>query len=76
MADKGRAVARRKDRKEPDAADRAKSGKEEENIPEKTENNEGAPAAEEPAGGAVANGQNGEFKVEPMELPPFEIIQG
>lgn len=26
--------------------------------------------------GAIANGQNGDFQVEPMEVPPFEIITG
>lgn len=29
-----------------------------------------------PPNDASQNGQNGDFQVEPMELPPFEIITG
>lgn len=39
----------------------------------------GVPDSEAQANGAAApeaNGENGEFQVEPMELPPFEIITG
>ncbi|KAG7495371.1 U-editing enzyme APOBEC-2-like [Solea senegalensis] len=75
MADKGHSQTRRKERKDPEAAERTKGVKENESG--KKENNGEIPPAEAAAnGGAVANGENGEFKVEPMELPPFEIIKG
>ncbi|XP_058487754.1 C-_U-editing enzyme APOBEC-2a [Solea solea] len=75
MADKGHSQTRRKERKDPEAAERTKGVKE--NELEKKDNNGEIPPAEAAAnGGAVANGENGEFKVEPMELPPFEIIKG
>lgn len=70
MADKSRTPMRRKERKEKESAEMTKDSKE--------VKNEGASAVDNGAdtNGAVANGQNGEFQVEPMELPPFEIIAG
>ncbi|XP_040889121.1 C-_U-editing enzyme APOBEC-2-like [Toxotes jaculatrix] len=77
MADKSRMVMRRKERKDKEATEMTKDVKEEKNNGEKTENNGEVPSAEAAAtSGAVANGQNGDFQVEPMELPPFEIITG
>lgn len=66
MADKSRASVRRKERKEVS-----------EPTPEVKEvKAEGAKAEAEASGEAVTNGENGECQVEPMELPPFEIITG
>lgn len=71
MADKSRASVRRKERKEkevseptPDAMEVTAEGAQADN------------AEAEATGGAVTNGENGDFQVEPMELPPFEIITG
>ncbi|KAI1890762.1 hypothetical protein AGOR_G00156960 [Albula goreensis] len=61
-----------------------------ESVPEEDKGQEKEKAAEQPVQaegekpeengvapeGAAASGENGEFKVEPMELPPFEIIEG
>lgn len=69
MADKSRTVLRRKERKDKEAEEVSKDVKE-----VKTE---GDRAGDTAAGAAaVANGHNGDPQVEPMELPPFEIIAG
>ncbi|XP_062304718.1 C-_U-editing enzyme APOBEC-2a [Osmerus eperlanus] len=78
----GRPAAKRKEKKE--VVEVKKEPRKEGKAPaagEKTPAN--APAAPEANGGAAngtaapaANGENGEVQVEPMELPPFEIITG
>lgn len=70
MAEKSRATMRRKDRKSEQVTEDLKETKEEE---EKTGNNGEAASS---TNGAAADAPNGEFQVEPMELPPFEIITG
>ena len=75
MADKNHMLMRRKERKE--KKEITKDVKEVKNEGEKAVDNEEVPSAEAaPTNGAVANGGNGNFQVEPMELPPFEIITG
>lgn len=70
MADKSRLAQRRKDKKEKEEPEPAKNVKEvKEEVKKPAENGE-APTEN----GAEA--QNGELQVEPMELPPFEIITG
>ncbi|XP_018523041.1 probable C-_U-editing enzyme APOBEC-2 [Lates calcarifer] len=77
MSDKSHMQMKRKERKDKEVAETTKDVKEAKSEGEKTENNGEAPSAEAAAAsGAVANGQNGDFQVEPMELPPFEIITG
>ncbi|XP_022601228.1 C-_U-editing enzyme APOBEC-2-like [Seriola dumerili] len=77
MADKSHLLMRRKERKDKEAAEVTKAVKEVKKEGEETENNGEVPSTEAGAtGGAVANGQNGDFLVELMELPPFEIITG
>nr|XP_020455557.1 C->U-editing enzyme APOBEC-2-like [Monopterus albus] len=71
MADKSHAPMRKKEKKD-EAADMTKDGKEVKSEGQKTEDN-GEAAANN---GTAANDQNGDFEVEPMELPPFEIIAG
>ncbi|XP_028263079.1 C-_U-editing enzyme APOBEC-2a [Parambassis ranga] len=64
-------------RKEKEAAEATKNAKEAKSEAEKAVDDGEAPSAEAAAvNGAVASGQNGEVQVEPMELPPFEIISG
>lgn len=54
-----------------------KDVKEVKNEGERAVDNREVPSAEAAAtNGAVANDQNGDFRIEPMELPPFEIIAG
>lgn len=74
MADKSRTLMRRKDRKEKESAEMAKEVK---NEGERALDH-GEPPLPEVAvsNGAVADGENGDFEVEPMEVPPFEIIVG
>ncbi|XP_069559332.1 C-_U-editing enzyme APOBEC-2a [Brachyistius frenatus] len=76
MADKSRMATKRKDRNEKDASEVTKDKKEVKNEGEKAVDNGEASSAEATAtDGAVANGQNGD-QVEPMEVPPFELIAG
>ncbi|XP_048872286.1 C-_U-editing enzyme APOBEC-2-like [Brienomyrus brachyistius] len=64
----------RKMEKDPDkAAEKVPTEKATENTPEASEGTVGNGAPRE---GAVASGGDEEFVVEPMELPPFEIIVG
>ncbi|XP_076013014.1 C-_U-editing enzyme APOBEC-2a [Genypterus blacodes] len=79
MADRNRVLAKTKDRNEKDAAgktmDPKELKKEEKSKDEgKMEVNNGEEA--QVINGARATSQNGEMQVEPMELPPFEIITG
>ncbi|KAJ4941033.1 hypothetical protein JOQ06_027320 [Pogonophryne albipinna] len=79
MADKSRTPMRRKEKKEKKEKETTERSKDVKDV--KKEAEQGAPAvgkgAEEGApNGAAATDQNGEFQVEAMELPPFEIIQG
>lgn len=68
---------RRKERKEKESAEMTKDVKEVKNEGERAVDNGEVPSAEAAAtNGPVANNQNGDFQVEPMELPPFEIIAG
>lgn len=77
MADKSRMLMKKKERKEKEASETTKDVKEVKNEGEKAVDNGEVPSAEAAAtNGAVANGENGDFQVEPMELPPFEIIAG
>ncbi|XP_070759423.1 C-_U-editing enzyme APOBEC-2a [Enoplosus armatus] len=77
MADKSRTLMRRKERKEKESAEMTKDVKEVKNEGERAVDNGAVLSAEAAAtNGAVANNQNGDFQVEPMELPPFEIIAG
>lgn len=71
MADKGRSV-RRKEKKENESAELTKEVK---NGGKKDHAEASTPEAVA-SNGAGQNGQNGDFQVEPMELPPFEIITG
>lgn len=76
MADKSR-TQRRKDRGEKESAEMTKDIKEVKKEGDRPVDNGEVPSAEASvSNGAVANGQNGDFQVEPMELPPFEIIAG
>ncbi|XP_071393499.1 C-_U-editing enzyme APOBEC-2a [Centroberyx affinis] len=73
MADRNRVQTRKKERKEKEPADATKAPAE----GGKPAESEEVPAAEAAAtNGAVANSENGDFPIEPMELPPFEIITG
>ncbi|XP_054473673.1 C-_U-editing enzyme APOBEC-2a [Anoplopoma fimbria] len=77
MADKGRSLMRRKERKEEVSAESTKDVQKMKNEGERAVDNGEVPSAEAAASnGAVASSQNGDSQVEPMELPPFEIIQG
>ncbi|XP_059185106.1 C-_U-editing enzyme APOBEC-2a [Centropristis striata] len=80
MADKSRTQMRRTERKEKGGAVNTKNGKEVKNEGEKEKQAESTAEGPSPeaaaTNGAEANGQNGDFKVEEMELPPFEIIKG
>ncbi|TDH14490.1 hypothetical protein EPR50_G00044690 [Perca flavescens] len=82
MADKSRTPMRRKEKeeKEKESAEKTKDVKKVKNQGAQGEgaahNGEGPPAEAAAGNGAAANGQNGDFQVEPMELPPFEIIKG
>lgn len=69
MADKGRSVIRRKEKKENESAELKKEVK----NGGKKDQAEASSAEEVASDGAC---QNGDFQVEPMELPPFEIITG
>ncbi|XP_029989399.1 C-_U-editing enzyme APOBEC-2a [Sphaeramia orbicularis] len=71
MADRSRASVRRKERKEKEVAEPTPDVKE-----VKAEGAKAGNAEAEAADEAVTNGQNGDYQVEPMELPPFEIITG
>ncbi|XP_029948031.1 C-_U-editing enzyme APOBEC-2a [Salarias fasciatus] len=70
MAEKNFSMKRR-ERKEREAAEMNKDVKE-----LKKEEEKGADGAEASGDGDGAAEQNGDFQVEPMELPPFEIIAG
>ncbi|XP_026163381.1 probable C-_U-editing enzyme APOBEC-2 [Mastacembelus armatus] len=72
MAETSHVATRRKERKDKEAAELTKDVKEVKNEGEKAADN----SEEAPTNGVEANGQNGEFQVEPIELPPFEIIVG
>lgn len=70
MADKSRLSLRKKERKEKEEPEVARNDKEvKEEVEKPSENGEASAES-----GAAA--QNREFQVEPMELPPFEIITG
>lgn len=72
MADKARPVIRRNKKKDNEPAEIKKEVK---NGGNKDETDASAAEAVAP-NGAGQNGQDGDFQVEPMELPPFEIITG
>lgn len=72
MADKSRTAMWRKERKDKESSEMAKEVK---NEGERAVD-QGEPPSAEVTNGAIANGQNGDFQVEPMEVPPFEIIAG
>lgn len=77
MADKSPMQMRKKVRKDKEAAEPTKDVKEMTNEREKTGNDgEVSSAVTTVNSGVVANSQNGDFLVEPMEVPPFEIITG
>ncbi|XP_019734764.1 C-_U-editing enzyme APOBEC-2a [Hippocampus comes] len=76
MADRSR-MLRRKERQEKEAGGNTRDGKEESNEGENAQRNRGGPSTEPlPTNDVTANGKNGDPEVEPMELPPFEIIAG
>ncbi|XP_072239126.1 C-_U-editing enzyme APOBEC-2a [Leuresthes tenuis] len=67
MADKGRVLMKRKQKEaEEETEEMNKEGD------KAGDNGEASPATN----GTVANGQNDDFQVEPIEPPPFEIITG
>lgn len=66
MADKSQMQVRRKEKKDKEAAEVTKEVKAVKKEEESAENN----------GEAGAAAENGDVQVEPMELPPFEIITG
>ncbi|XP_051271008.1 C-_U-editing enzyme APOBEC-2a [Dicentrarchus labrax] len=77
MADKSRTPMRRKERKEKESAEMTKDVKKAKNEGEMEVDSGELPSAEVTVtNGSVANGENGDLQVEPMELPPFEIIAG
>lgn len=74
MADRSSMLTKRKEK---EAVEATKHTKEAKSEAEKAVADGEAPSAEAAAvNGAVASGQNGDVLVEPMELPPFEIISG
>ncbi|XP_037107113.1 C-_U-editing enzyme APOBEC-2-like [Syngnathus acus] len=76
MADRSR-MPRRKDKQEKEAGEKTKNGKEVNQDGENAQHHGGGPSSESlPTNDATTNGKNGELQVEPMELPPFEIIAG
>ncbi|XP_029288534.1 C-_U-editing enzyme APOBEC-2a [Cottoperca gobio] len=77
MADKSRTPMRKKERKEKESTEMSKDVKDVKNEGEQAVDNGEVPSAEAAAAnGAVGDDQNGEFQVEALELPPFEIIEG
>ncbi|KAM9860243.1 C-_U-editing enzyme APOBEC-2a [Aulostomus maculatus] len=77
MADRSRMLARRKERKEKEAAEVPKEVKDVKHEGEKPVDNGVPPPAEAGASNdAAATAENGDLQLEPMELPPFEIIAG
>ncbi|XP_065811381.1 C-_U-editing enzyme APOBEC-2a [Labrus bergylta] len=66
MADKSRSVTKRKERKEKESAE----------VVKEVRNEGDKDGGEVSSEAATSNGENGELQVEPMELPPFEIIAG
>ncbi|XP_062272520.1 C-_U-editing enzyme APOBEC-2a [Scomber scombrus] len=77
MADRKCMVMRRKERKEKEAAKVTKDVKEVKNEGDKAMDNGEIPSAGAAATNCAAdNIQNGDLQVEPVELPPFEIIAG
>ncbi|XP_029358962.1 C-_U-editing enzyme APOBEC-2a isoform X2 [Echeneis naucrates] len=77
MADKSNLLMKRKEKEDKEATEVTKDVQEVKKEGEKTKNNGEVPANKAAAtGGAVANDQNGDFQVQPIELPPFEIITG
>lgn len=76
MADKSRTPMRRKERKGKESSEMTKDAKEVKTEGERAVDNGEVPAEAAASSGAGANDQNGDFQVEPMELPPFEIIAG
>lgn len=76
MADRSR-MLRRKERPEKEPAANTGDGREEKNPGENAQRNGGGPSTEPLAtDDGTAPGKNGDPQVEPMELPPFEIIAG
>ncbi|XP_061640833.1 C-_U-editing enzyme APOBEC-2a [Phyllopteryx taeniolatus] len=76
MADRSR-MLRKKDRQEKEAGEKTRDGNEVKNEEENAQDNGGGPSAEQSSTNDVtADGKNGDLQVEPMELPPFEIIAG
>ncbi|KAG8007302.1 C-U-editing enzyme APOBEC-2 [Nibea albiflora] len=73
MADKGNSPMRRKERKEKEFTEMTEEMKKE---GQRTVDNGELSSGEAVNNGAVAISQNGDFQVEPTELPPFEIITG
>lgn len=76
MADNGNSLMRRKERKEKESTEMTEDVKEVKKEGQRTVDNGEVSSAEAVNNGAVAISQNGDFQVEPMELPPFEIITG
>ena len=67
MADKCRVLMKRKQKEAEEVTEEMKNEED-----KAGDNGEAAPATS----GTVANGQNDDFQVEPIEPPPFEIITG
>ncbi|XP_060897336.1 C-_U-editing enzyme APOBEC-2a [Labrus mixtus] len=66
MSDKSRSVTKRKEKKEKESAE----------VVKEVRNEGDKDGGEVSSEAATSNGENGELQVEPMELPPFEIIAG
>ncbi|XP_057702215.1 C-_U-editing enzyme APOBEC-2a [Corythoichthys intestinalis] len=76
MADRSR-IQRKTDRQAKEAGEKTKDGKEVKNEGENVHDNGEGPSSELlSANDVTANDENGDLEVEPMELPPFEIIAG
>ncbi|XP_077582344.1 putative C-_U-editing enzyme APOBEC-2 isoform X1 [Stigmatopora nigra] len=74
MADR---IQRRKDKQEKESAEKTRNGKELKNERENVQENGGGTSTEQVSTNDVtANDENGDLQVEPIELPPFEIIAG
>lgn len=76
MADKSRILMRKKERKGKEVAELTKDVKEMNNEREKTGNDGEVTSAAAAVNKDAANSQDGDFQVESMELPPFEIVTG
>jgi len=68
MADKCRVLMKRKQKEAEEVTEEMKN--------EEDKAGDNGEAAAPATSGTVANGQNDDFQVEPIEPPPFEIITG